>query len=183
MGNIEEIFELVSDYIEMIESPYIISEKDEKQLELKLKESGIEILGEGAGRIVFAYKNFAIKFPKSEDGELQSMNEYYIFKNENLDILNQCYEMKSPYQDIGVQLIVKPIENNNDKYKSIFDWLESNNYSNIVDKIKEEVDYLINKYSLLKEDVIKISSWGIYDNKPKLFDYGCTEELYYNYYE
>ena len=54
--------------------------------------------------------------------------------------------------------------------------------------ISKEIDFLCTQYDLLREDIVKLSSWGYVSGfngirkEVKLFDYGITNSVYEEYY-
>ena len=148
----------------------------------------VSFLGEGGGRKVFSFNNFAIKLPKSEDGELQTRKELKIYndmKNE-LIILNPSYKLL--YNDTVVQPKLLCFDKSNcDNYSNIIDYLKNEDFDEeYINKVESDINTLIEKYDLMKMDLIKMDSWGVkedYDDKVYLYDYGITNKLFKNYYE
>lgn len=161
-------------------------EMDELQA-FKLKYD-VSFLGEGRGRKVFSFNNFAIKLSKSEDGELQTRKEIEIYNQmkDELVILNPSYELF--YDDVVAQPRLLSFNKSDcNKYSNIIEYLKNENFEeDYINKVESDINTLIKKYNLMKMDLIKMDSWGVkedYDDKVYLYDYGITNKLFEDYYE
>lgn len=158
--------------------------KDEIKMLKRLKSKhDIKFLGEGHGRKVFSFNNYAIKIPKTEDGEMQSRVEYttYALAKEELSILNPSYRLL--YDDLVFQPLLEGINSDDcSRYKSIIDYLKDNNFEEkYIQTIEDEINILVEKYGIFKSDIVKMSAWGVksdYDDKVYLLDYGINEEVF-----
>lgn len=162
-------------------------EDEMEELEFFKREYDVEFLGEGNGRKVFALGNYVVKIPKTEDGELQSKQECAIYSGlkETLSILNPSYNLF--YEDLVFQPRLHHLSKSDfQKYENILDYLRDNNFEpQYIDTVEKEVDLLVDKCELVKEDILKMSSWGVkenYDEKVYLLDYGTTGEIFEGYY-
>lgn len=173
-----EFIEVVLDGIQILD---IMNEEFEEPSEeefLIIKDNFINYLGEGGGRKAYSFKNnFVIKLPKTEDGELQCEIENKISLKENLSIL--CKSLYNYSDDTIIQEKLTMIK---EDYETIYEYLKATN-PNLLDNFKNQINYLINEYDLIEEDLIKISSWGLSQNgKILLFDYGCTMDIWEEFY-
>lgn len=160
--------------------------EDEKTMLKALKfKHEIKFLGEGHGRKVFSFNNYAIKLPKTEDGEMQSKVEYttYAQAKDELSILNPSYNLL--YDDLVFQPILEGINSDDcSKYKSIIDYLKDNQFEeDYIQTVEDEINILVEKYGIFKSDIVKMSAWGVkseykYDDKVYLLDYGINEEVF-----
>ena len=46
-----------------------------------------------------------------------------------------------------------------------------------------DLKLLIEKHNIAIGDIVKPSSWGIYNNEPKLIDFGLTSEIYQAFFK
>lgn len=177
--------DLLKNLEEILQEINVLNEDDE---ELATQEDidiinrySISFLAEGGGRDAYSCENnYVIKVPKSEDGELQSKNENEIYIKENLDIL--CETIVSKEKDIVIQKKLSMIDDYFYTQTDIIQYLEQYR-PELLDKYKEKIEYLIKKYNLLEEDILKISSWGKDGNDNiYLFDFGCTNKIFNEYY-
>ena len=148
----------------------------------------VEFLGEGNSRKVFSFNNYAVKMPKTEDGELQTKNEINIYNDlkDELSILNPSYKLF--YDDIVFQPRLIPMSKSNSKrYENILEYLKDKDFEEeYISLVEREINILVNRYDLIIEDLVKMCSWGVkedYDEKVYLLDYGTTENIYAEYYE
>ena len=156
---------------------------------LKYFKSKYEVafLGEGASRKVFSFNNYALKIPKGEDGELQSREEVKIYNElkDSISILNPSYKIFCG--DLVFQPKLYPMDElDAKKYLTILDYLKDNDFEeDYINLVEKEINILINKYSLIEEDLFKLDSWGVkedYDDKVYLLDYGTTKEIFEEYF-
>ena len=152
--------------------------------DFKIKHE-VSFLGEGNARKVFSFNNYAVKLPKTEDGELQTINEINIYNEvkDSLSILNPSYKIF--YDDIVFQPKLIPMSEL--EYSNILDYLKDNDFDiDYIDLVEKEINILSSKHDLIIEDLLKMCSWGVkedYDERVYLLDYGTTKEIYEEYYE
>lgn len=139
-----------------------------------------KIIGRGSSRAVFEIdKNHVLKLPTSEKGIYQcrvenriynSVNEYYekylcpilLFENNRLIMKRAAPLKRSAYP----------------RDFSIYDLLNWNTRN----KFRYDLKALAGTFDLLYVDLLNLSSWGIYNGRYVLVDYGCTNRIYDEFY-
>lgn len=144
-----------------------------------LGEFNLEYLGIGGGRVVYKKGYYVYKFVISENGDLQSEMESKISSDMIHPML--CPTMYSSY-GVNVMPYVEMIEGFSDKDDINDVFKQEDNYEELMESWNKLFSVLINEYNLYSEDVIKVTSWGKLNDKFVLFDYGCTNETFYNHY-
>lgn len=185
----EFLVEKLLNSLEYLEDEYMFDEDESESIEEFIDRYDINFLGEGASRKVYSFLDMVVKLPISEDGEIQNSTEWNIFSKEqkSLSILNQSYYI----EDCGIlfQDRLKPLEDN--RNEDIISYINKNRNifsTNQIELICEEIEFLYKQYDLLKEDIMKLSSWGFVNGfngirkEIKLFDYGITNSVYEKYY-
>ncbi|MDO4534239.1 MAG: hypothetical protein Q4B63_00335 [Clostridium perfringens] len=136
-------------------------------------------LGEGISRLVFALNDyFVLKVAKSSDGLMQNFIENYVYINSSNTLKKYLCPVIFYNKRYLIMLRTIPYLNiYNDKFIDI---------SKLRDEATAEKDILLlaNNFDLFKDDLEKISSWGILNNQCYLIDYGCnnpsSDEFYNN---
>lgn len=149
------------DDISLFERIYSLSDR---QISKKYK-----YLGEGISRKVYAIdENYVVKVSKNSDGIYQNRIENYVYTNVEKDLKKYlcpivCFNLNRIIMRRAVPLY------KGGKNK----WID-------LHKIRPEesaysdLNKLATKFMLEYEDVISSTSWGVYNNKNVLIDYGCT---------
>lgn len=180
------------DIIEFIEDEDMFDESEMDEMYDIIEKYDIKLLGEGSSRKVYSFLDMVVKLPITEDGEIQNNTECSIFNREkdSLNIINPSYEIGN----LGMlfQNKLNPLNQSNSTNENILDYI--NNNKNIfsetqIKQIQNEIEYLTKEYDLLREDLIKLDSWGFVKGyygvrkEIKLFDYGITNDVYAKYYD
>ncbi|MFL0269076.1 hypothetical protein [Candidatus Clostridium radicumherbarum] len=165
MQHMDSIFDEFKDVIFM----------DREKLSRKYK-----LIGRGSSRAVFEIdKNYVLKVPTSEKGIYQSRVEYKLhsivdehykkylcpielFENNRL-LMKKAVPLKKSLYPRGFRI-----------YDLLY-WEDRNEY-------RYDLRYLANTYDLLYVDLLNISSWGKYNGRYVLVDYGCTNRIYDAFY-
>ncbi len=136
-------------------------------------------LGEGISRIVFALNDYLVlKVAKSFDGAMQNFIENYVYTKCPNNLKKYLCPVIFCNKKYLIMLRTIPYLN---IYNENFI-----NISNLRDEPTAENDILLlaNNFDLFKDDLTKISSWGILNNEYYLIDYGCnnpfSDEFYKN---
>ncbi|MBU3144409.1 hypothetical protein [Clostridium sp. CF012] len=129
-------------------------------------------LGEGICREVYSInKDYVVKVAKIDDGSYQNKVENYVYTHATKDLIKYLCPIVWFEPDRIIMRRAIPLSSLiKDKYidlKTIRPEKES--YS--------DLNKLTNNFILLADDIISTSSWGIYNNKNVLIDYGCTTYL------
>ena len=144
-------------------------EKSSKNLSINYFKKHLLFLGEGISRVVFALNNsLVLKVAKSSDGFMQNFIENYVY--------NTCPNNLKKY--------LCPVIFCNTKYLIM---LRTTPYVDIYNEkfidisilrdeptAKDDLSLLANNFHLFKDDLNKVSSWGILNNQCYLIDYGCN---------
>lgn len=159
--------------------------------------------GEGSSRKIYSnkkIKGIILKYAYNKKGLEQNATEYNIYtnlKNKYGHILRPILACSKkiviakkalPLESL-LQQTLRPFEYDEIIYFSIFDILKekkvqailSLNYLDIY-KFKNEVKKLILESDLLEEDIKRVNSWGLINDKLVLIDYGCTNNIFCNLY-
>lgn len=187
--NREFLIENLLESLEYLDNEDMYDEDEAELIEEFVERYDVRFLGEGASRKAYSFLDMVVKLPISEDGEIQNSTEWNIFskERESLNILNQSYYI----EDCGIlfQDRLKPLEDN--RNEDIISYINKNRNlfsANQIELISKEIDFLCAQYDLLREDVVKLSSWGYVNGfngvrkEIKLFDYGITNSVYEEYY-
>jgi len=139
-----------------------------------------KLIGRGSSRAVFDIdKDYVLKVPTSVKGIYQCRVEYKLYK-----IINEYYKKYLCPIDLFENnrlLMKKAVPLKKSSYPRgfrIYDLLnfkERNEY-------RYDLKYLADTYDLLYVDLLNISSWGIYNGRYVLVDYGCTNRIYDAFY-
>lgn len=144
----------------------------------KYLKSNLILLGEGLSRLVFALNDYLVlKVAKSYDGLMQNFIEHHVYKN--------CPNSFKKY--------LCPVVFYNKKYLIMLRASHFSNFYNepIIDisalrnenNAKSHIFALADIFDLFKNDLMKMSSWGIINNIYYLVDYGCnnpSSDSFYN---
>jgi len=126
-------------------------------------------LGEGISREVYSInENYVIKVAKIDDGSYQNKVENHVYTHATKDLVKYLcpivwFEPNRIIMRRAIPLSTL-IRDQYIDFKTIRPEKES----------YDDLNKLINNYMLLAEDIFSTSSWGIYNNKKVLIDYGCT---------
>lgn len=144
-----------------------------------LERYGLEYIGMGGGRMVYKKEDYVFKFVITDNGELQSEMEEKISSELVHPML--CRTIYSKY-GVNIMQYASSVEGINIT-TDIYDVLiKEDNSEELISQLEELLEILFNKYNLYKEDVIKVTSWGKIGSQYVLYDYGCTVDLYNNYF-
>jgi hypothetical protein len=131
-----------------------------------------------------------IKCPFSCEGHLQNENEMLVYSKANAEELRYL----CPIIDYkkGFNLIMKkaiPLTHVNTKEHSLLmiNFFGSDIFCMSISfqdkKTKEVIDRLMKRFDLYPNDMYKLDNWGIFEGRIVLIDYGCTNEIWNEYYE
>lgn len=139
-----------------------------------------KILGRGSSRAVFAIDNsHVLKVPTSTKGIYQSRVEYKIYLNVHEYLKKYlCPALLLKNDRLLMKRAIPLRYGNFPGHPSIFNmlnWKERNEYS-------QDLRIIANKFDLLYNDILSLTSWGIYNDRYVLVDYGCTNRLYDEFY-
>jgi hypothetical protein len=140
-----------------------------------------KFLGQGASRIVYAInEDYVVKLSKNRTGKYQCRTEYYIYNN--IEEEYKIYFCPIVWYKEGM-IVMRRAEPFSEilglKHGSIFEYTSIKRSSEFFRTIKK----IATRYDLLYPDIKAISSWGIFEKKPVLIDYGCTNSLYDKYFD
>ncbi|WP_291651143.1 hypothetical protein [Clostridium sp.] len=133
-------------------------------------------IGSGSSRRVFDLGNgYVMKVAKNLAGIAQNRVEYQISSMDSSDLFAKVMQVSSNFNYLVMQKA--------DKINSITDIL---NYFNVrsIDELfsLREFQNIVYRYNLLRNDLCRISSWGIVKGEPVIIDYGFTSEVRERYY-
>lgn len=132
-----------------------------------------EFIGEGLGREVYSItEDYVVKVAKIKDGGIyQNRIENYVYTHAAKNMLKYlCPIVWFEPNRIIMRRAIPLSSIIKDKYinlKTIRPEKES----------YDDLNKLTREFILDPEDIISTSSWGIYNNKNVLLDYGCTTYL------
>lgn len=139
-----------------------------------------ELIGRGSSRAVFEIdKNYVLKVPTSEKGIYQCRVEYKLYS-----IVNDYYKRYLCPIELyeNNRLIMKkavPLKKSSyPRGFRIYDLLNLETRN----EFRYDLKYLANTYDLLYVDLLNISSWGKFNGRYVLVDYGCTNRIYDAFY-
>lgn len=133
----------------------------------------MKILGAGYGRVVIEENNkTVIKKYLSEYGKYQNQTEYYIYmhaSDEQKEIICPVIDLKDGILEMYK---AKPLDRLYPELKTIQE------YYNVTALYKlpfwDKLKSLMDDFNLARGDIEKLSSWGLFNNKIVLIDYGTT---------
>ncbi len=154
-------------------------EKYLNELPINYFKKNLIFLGEGISRLTFALNDYLVlKVAKNYDGLMQNFIENYIYKISNKSLKKYL----CPVIFCNTKYLIMPkaipyVNLYNKKFINISDLRdEKEAFSDIM--------LLANTFDLFKDDLKKVSSWGIINNEYYLIDYGCnnpsSDEFYSN---
>lgn len=158
--------------IKLFEEIYLMSKKE---ISGKYK-----LLGEGGGRLIYGLDDrYVIKLSKSDGGDEQCEQEYYIYNDIEENLKRYLCPVIWYKDDMLIMRKAIPLaKNRKEKSKNVFKFLNVG----INDTLYLNTMKLIEAYDLLYGDIKSLSSWGMIDNQIVLIDYGCTNEIYDKYF-
>lgn len=139
-----------------------------------------KIVGRGSSRAVFAVgKSYVLKVPTSEKGIYQCRVEYKIYTNANEYFKKYLCPISLFQNNRLLMRRAVPLKNmaipGSSSIFNILNHVERNEY-------RHDLRILANTYDLLYNDIMSLSSWGIYNGDYVLVDYGCTNRIYDEFY-
>lgn len=192
----------VYEYINKI-SPFSLAELETKTSypgRIHYCKSRLETLAHGSARVVFVLGENVIKVAKNEKGFEQNLIESIISESNTHNVAtlvksgNGIYNVFKKAATIDLPMFEQftnikmcdlhtylKYEKDKKKYNIKHDYYK--------EKIINENEFvgtlcgLIRDYDLSVGDLIRISSWGIYENEAVLIDFGLTSTIYKKYYK
>lgn len=154
--------------------------KDDIYMDRKRLLRHYRLIGRGSSRAVFAVsKNYVLKVPTSEKGIYQCRVEYDIFTNSDEYFKKYLCPIVLFENDRLLMKRAVPLKNMMYPVRlSIFNLLPREERN----EFKHDLKLLAKTYDLLYNDIMNISSWGIYKGEYVLVDYGCTNRIYDEFY-
>jgi hypothetical protein len=139
-------------------------------------------LGEGTSRQIFQISDeFIVKIPLNQIGVLQNNAEGSIFTN----MLNTIYEcLLAPctlVKETNLLFMKKAMAIPANIHITISEYLKLN-FPHISYPERSLIRDFIYKAHLHLDDIYSNDSWGIINNKIFIIDYGCTSNIFQNYY-
>lgn len=175
-----------------------IEDLETYQARIKYAEKNLKHLSSGSSRLVYQTSDKTIiKLAKNDKGIAQNKAE----ANPKMksDFLNEIISSSKDGSWIETHFLDKITEKEFEKLTKIsFEDFEdalthgvkksSNSDPKNFDKISKtpiykEMKRLCDKFHLLPGDIVRISSWGVKNNKPVLIDAGLTEEIFEKFYD
>ena len=143
-------------------------------------DNHFEVLGHGAGRIVYAINDdYVLKVAKNESGIKQCANEIYIYQSVEPKYKKYLCPILGYAPDRNLMLRANPFRKlPNRKHTSIFDVYDVSH----PDRFEKDIEKLTYNYDLLHGDAFSATSWGLLGDKLVMIDYGCTNSVYDFYY-
>jgi hypothetical protein len=136
-----------------------------------------KFLGEGISRKVYAINDdYVIKIAKGYDGIYQNRIENHVFKNASEAQIKYLCPIVWFQTERLIMRRATPLSN-----KDNSEFIDLNTIRPEKDAARV-LKKMANSFYLYYEDIIAISSWGVYDKKNVLIDYGCTESIGDFYY-
>lgn len=164
-----------------------------------------KVLGQGSSRIVFDIINGKVlKVAKGNKGILQNNLEHEIYSQYKSRRLCPVYECDGNFLIAGKAISLtdyrsipkdmkEKVREHKKLLKKISKVLELETYGCPIEnkELKDAkrtglykfIKKMLVKYFLIPGDIFRPSSWGIYNNRIVLIDYGCNQEIYRKYYE
>lgn len=142
----------------------------------EIKKNKYKQLGIGSSRYVYDLENgYVLKIAKDIRGIYQNEIEFKIYQSQKSGFFAEVIEVSEDNKCLIMSKakLIKHISTvyNYYKVRNINGLLKINNFSD---------DIHINNLS--KGDILRVSSWGIIDERPVLIDYGLTSSIYKKYY-
>lgn len=161
-------------------------------------------IGKGTSRYVFDLGEYVVKNAvggMDGKGSCQNTVEYstYRYANALVDILCPVHDISND----GINLIMaKAVPLNKIKADNPL-YLDIQRFKKILNKVKwhihpratlsdlseeenllrDDILTLIDDFELLRGDLFRLSSWGYWQDKFVLIDYGCSKDCYETYYK
>lgn len=157
----------------------------------------LEKIAHGSSRVVFHFsEDFVIKVAKDNKGLAQNEMEAKISEN-NLSITIPYHSSDKAFKwiifkkasettlsELEKLLTIPLAEINYDMRKMKNSFKESGTcQTSLKTTYAEDLKLLIEKHNIAIGDIVKPSSWGIYNNEPKLIDFGLTSEIYQAFFK
>ena len=148
---------------------------------------GLEFLGEGSSRIVYAMNDdIVLKIPKNDFGNAQNQNEHKIYKRykdtQYQEFLAPCFNLLIGDKQVNLMVRTEPISEEMElevEFSSLSMMIGVFGKEDQYKLFTEFLEILLDN-SLLEGDLHEMSSWGFYKSIPILIDYGCTEQIFQN---
>lgn len=139
-----------------------------------------KIVGRGSSRVVFAVdRSHVLKVPTSTKGIYQCRVEYKIYTNVNEYLKKYLCPILLLENNRLLMKRAMPLSYQHlPGHPSIFNMLDSMERN----EFRRDLRILANTFDLLHNDVLSLTSWGVYNGRYVLVDYGCTNKLYDEFY-
>ncbi len=139
-------------------------------------------IAEGCSRAAYVIDDIVVKFPTSDVGTIESMFEFEIagLNNEH----GEYFLLPLLYYEFGylVQPLCAPVGYSR-HFKTIFDWAICCGFDKTyIDKLYNDIIIFVKRHNLVPDEVYKPDSWGLYQMKLVLLDFGLTTSAYKKYY-
>jgi hypothetical protein len=136
-----------------------------------------KFLGEGISRKVYAINDdYVIKIAKGYDGVYQNRIENHVFTKANEAQKKYLCPIVWFHPERLIMRRAIPLTSNS---KNQFIDLKTIRPEK---EAQSDLKKMANTFLLYYEDIISISSWGVYKKENVLIDYGCTESIGDFYY-
>lgn len=154
----------------------IIADVDFDGINYNLREGMYRYIGSGSGRRVFDLENgYVVKVAKNRRGIAQNQVEYEIALADQSNLFAKIPDVSRNY---GLLIMEKAERMRN--FSDVFIYFNVRNYRELF--YLEPIRYNLYKYNLVPQDLARISSWGIVNNRPVIIDYGFTYSVRRKYY-
>lgn len=143
---------------------------DFETVKIELKSGKYRYLGSGSARSVYDLENgYVVKAAKNKGGLIQNQIENKIYRQETEKLFAEVLAMSDDFR----LLVMKKAE----RVKSLNQVLAYYQVDKM-EQLLQEVHFweIINKYNLVRADLIRRSSWGMLEQVPVLIDYGYTRD-------
>ena len=129
-------------------------------------------LGQGISREVYAInEDFVVKVAKGNEGIYQNRIEHHVYTHTDKDLLKYLCPIVWFQPDRLIMRRAIPFSKYN---KNEFIHINSMRPEK---ELSVDLKKLASAFLLFYEDIISVSSWGVYKNERVLIDYGCTEQI------
>jgi hypothetical protein len=140
-------------------------------LNSKIIREKYKYLGEGISREVYAInEDFVVKVAKGNEGIYQNRIENHVYTHVDKNLLKYLCPISWFQPNRLIMRRAIPLSKfNKNQFIDI-------NSLRPEKELSADLRRLANSFLLFYEDIISVSSWGIYKNEQVLIDYGCTEK-------
>lgn len=153
-----------------------ISEIDFESIVKNIRNGIYKKIGVGSGRLVFDLENgYVVKVAKNKRGIAQNVAECQIA---NIDQTNLFAKIIATSEKSDMIIMEKAALYSN--FKEIRDYFGVRNNSELF-RVKD-IQQIMREYRLVPQDLYRIDSWGMVQERPVIIDYGFTWYVKKKYY-